>query len=61
MGDVDDHVAWLRQRKAVAEQDVEDDIAGARHVVNVTQTLLARAQTDILQFETLATCEPHNN
>jgi hypothetical protein len=34
------------------------------HIVydmNVTQTLLARAQTDILQFETLATREAHNN
>lgn len=65
MGVFDQHIEWMRGRKAEAEQDVEDYIAGAAtHLIggmDFTQSFVARTQSDILEFEALiATCLEHN-
>lgn len=64
MGDFDMHIAWLRSRQAIAEQDLEDYIAGATHIIggmDFTESFVARTQSDIEEFKTLiAVCEAHN-
>jgi len=64
MGDFDTHIAWLRSRQAIAEQDIQDYMAGATHLIggmDFTESFVARAQSDIKEFKALiAVCEAHN-
>ncbi|MEO5759147.1 MAG: hypothetical protein ABIQ51_20035 [Mesorhizobium sp.] len=65
MGVFDQHIEWLRGRKAEAEQDLEDYVAGAQYLIggmDYTQSFVARTQSDILRFEALiATCNERND
>ena len=56
MGKFDDQIAWCRERRAIALEDLKDFAAGQRQFrndVDITNKLIDRAQQDIEQFNIL--------
>lgn len=64
MGDFDLQIAWCRERRAVALDDLKSIARGDRHFLNdrdITEDMKARAERDVRQFDILiAAYEAHN-
>lgn len=65
MGDFDDSIAWCRERRQYALDDIKDYTTGGnrqfRNDIDVTDEIVARAKEDVLKFDILiAAYEAHN-
>jgi hypothetical protein len=65
MSDFDDSIAWLKDRRKVALEDIIDYTTGGmrqyRNNVDITDKLVERAKADVSHFDILiAAYESHN-